>query len=391
MYAALGLIAEKSLSEFVTYIEMNPDKFQVDVNLQGTSSQAEMDNLGSSAIHNISIFYDHCYQWASAPGSVSSISEVQAVSMGSKAIQIIRDLDNKEKHPHQTPSLSGFTPVLENVFRCLAFTDSLEVSQYYSGEVKFAGDISYILTGTVRNTKTQEEIGQLDTILDDAVTAWELFLTRKGLLALTNTEPSTAPDEKRSVVFAAPMHKPLEAQQPLETLHYLLVAYTLCTSDKSRCITAIQLYTVIREGTSVQELRLYREKFVEFRDPTQDVDKIGLWEAVLTVSRTPRIPGARTGIFATGEFAAGIKNRVEPILNDVHLPADMTFVSPSTDQGLNRTLANLESLAVERALRMAGTAHAAPEGDVKRELPNQKPPYRFSREWFANPALAALK
>jgi len=385
MYAAIGSTAETELEIFQTYLEMHPDAFRLDIKFGGDQSQAQLKNLVFSAIHNTSMFFDHCKEWAKDPTNGISVDEVMAVTDASEELKIIRFLDNKDKHSEKRSA--NFLPVLEDVSCRLIARDSFSMTHYLNGDVKFEGDMGHVVCGIVRNSVNQVILGDVHDILVTGVNAWEQFLTENGLLPTDMADSSEV--GKRSLMFSAPPRKPLPPESPLESVHYLLVLNLIHNESRDFCVTALHLYTVSRTRDVINELTLVSETFVEFRGPTANIGNIALFEAVMTTRNIAQVAGVRIGIYSAGRFEKEIGDRIKPIINDVILPAGFTFISPSDDQKYNNTVLSIDKECEQKAFRMFNAVIGRPEDPNDRNLSGQKLPYRYSRNWFSTPDLQA--
>jgi hypothetical protein len=389
MYAAIGAAADIELATFQTYLEMRPEDSNLYINFDGGASEAELELIATGAINNIAMFFDQCYVWASVATNGVSVDEVKGVTKSCKELQIIRDLYNKDKHPHQGPSQSGLSPVLGEVSVRLSFTDSLEMTAFQS-TVTFGGNIDRIVSTTIRNSKTNATVGELHDILVKGISAWETFLTAKGLMPTTDTERATIKSrEKRSLVFSAPPKEPLPPELPLEAIHYLLAVNTICSYSQTFCLTALHLYAVDRRRDVISRLRLIGERFVEFRDPTDDIGRIALLEAVMAAKPLSESAGTRIGIFSNAGYEPGIWSRTKPIWGDILLPAGYTFVSIPTGETAANTLSAIDHECTQLAFCMFNSVVNRPEEPPVSRWAIEKLPYRYARDWFRNPEVAA--
>jgi hypothetical protein len=141
---------------------------------------AELINRVMTAIHNISMFYDQALAYGPAHGI--SEAQVKAVTANCRALQIIRDLDNADKHPG-AKGTTGLDPQLKNVAQSPWLPQDgsgrIEINML-TGETKF-DKAKVVIHGEVTNGRTGAPVTDLPTLLDEALAAWEAFLRQHQL------------------------------------------------------------------------------------------------------------------------------------------------------------------------------------------------------------------
>lgn len=150
----------------------------------GGIPQAELDNKAWAAIHNTSIFYDHCCTWAHQNNIARD--EVNAVTAGCLALRIIRDLDVSEKHPQTRANTCGLSPQLANIQRVLQIRSSQSTQSKATsvgGIVVVGGDPGLAIIGDVINGRTGKTVHAFPDIIEEGIAAWETFLRSKGALS----------------------------------------------------------------------------------------------------------------------------------------------------------------------------------------------------------------
>ncbi|MGO9935150.1 MAG: hypothetical protein ACLPV8_25510 [Steroidobacteraceae bacterium] len=143
---------------------------------------AQLQNIAQSAIDNVHKMYEHCEHYA-ATHSISA-SEVKAVYQGSRALKIISDLHNLDKHAAQAPNQSGVSPRLSQVRRVPWINPGkgrIEF-EFPSGAKRLVGDAYFVIDGPVMSMRTNKKVTTLGEILEEGVSAWEGFLRKHQIV-----------------------------------------------------------------------------------------------------------------------------------------------------------------------------------------------------------------
>ncbi len=182
LYASIEAVAEKDVSKFSPKIIKDAHRIGFHQDWSGNISEADRTNYLHSLISNIASLEYHLYKWADNNGRDKTI--VKNAFDNSKALQIIHDLWNAEKHADSLrESKSGLWPILKETNSYLQLTTKPEKESSVSltfnrdGTPRVLGDGSaeVIISGNVVN-KEGDSIGDLHKIALDAVAAWESVL-----------------------------------------------------------------------------------------------------------------------------------------------------------------------------------------------------------------------
>lgn len=185
VYAAIDAVAESDLSKFPP-IPLPHGVFQ---DFNGGLTQAELDNRAYSVIHNIADFPETMHRWAQENGH-----ERETVEQGLNAsmpLQVIRDLSNRDKHPHppRDGGRSGLSPKLQSVHGVLRMTtlgekgSSVAMILTSAGpkQVGGSGSSQIVITGDVI-AENGEPIGDLYELETQAVETIEHELIRLNVI-----------------------------------------------------------------------------------------------------------------------------------------------------------------------------------------------------------------
>jgi hypothetical protein len=189
LYAALGSVVSQDLGDVTVEIsgfDRNGIP-QFSLSAQGEYSQAELEHLAASSVHAVANFFDHCVVICKTVGIPTT--EADKVTSGSLSLRILRDLDNKDKHPASVNNSSGVFPELTDVKRMIRISGSKDspgkltfTFRSDSKEVSVLDRhlVDAVITGSVKNAKTGETLPPLHLLLADGISQWEEFLKHYG-------------------------------------------------------------------------------------------------------------------------------------------------------------------------------------------------------------------
>ena len=149
---------------------------------QGKSNE-ELQNMVWNMIHTTAIFFGHCKEWAKANG----VPREDVINIGkTKSCCIIRDLDNREKHPHASPNTSGVSPALQNIRRSLRITSGPGQTYFTMdmliGKRESPGSPRLVTDAEIINSKTGKIVGTLSATINDVVEQWEKLLRKHNAI-----------------------------------------------------------------------------------------------------------------------------------------------------------------------------------------------------------------
>jgi len=182
LYASIEAVAGSDMSKFSPTIIKDANRIGFHQDWSGHLSEADRTNYLHSLISNIAGLEYHLYKWADHNDRDKTI--VKNTFKNSKALQIIHDLWNAEKHANSLrESKSGLWPILKETNSYMQLTtkpkkwSSVGLTFNANGTPKILGDGSaeVIISGNVVN-KEGDSIGDLHKIALDAVAAWESVL-----------------------------------------------------------------------------------------------------------------------------------------------------------------------------------------------------------------------
>jgi len=156
---------------------------------RGGLSQAEIQNIAYSLIHNIANLKDHLRRWARQNGTDPATID-QAIG-ASNALNIIIDLSNNDKHgyPPRDGGYSGVAPQVSGINRVMRLSTGVEagssIAMTFNADgtpkiVSRGGSAKAVITGTVID-KDGNKLGDLDEFDQDAVEALEKLLADLGV------------------------------------------------------------------------------------------------------------------------------------------------------------------------------------------------------------------
>jgi hypothetical protein len=378
MYEALGLTIEERLSEINTQVEMNAAGEAV-INLNGDRTQENFQNSAKFAIYDIAVFYNHCCQWAQ--NTKGTTDDAEAVTENSRALRIIRDLDNTNKHPPHIANSSGDSPVLEDVRRALVVRGPMTYTQMFTGESRFEGDLHFEISGTIKNSRTGKVVGQLADILTEGVEAWEKFLTANQLLPL-KTASINRPSAPRTLKIPTRINtQPLNEPLPLKDLHFVLSVFTRTIDDGKGAVAITHGFRVAKDKDGkIENLVWSFENVFEYREPSSDPHRVALQEA-LTLLMGHRPPGTKFGVVSTVQLNPQMNTRQEAILGDVFLPPDCTLIAPPFDAQEQEYINNMYAHAHNRFIQVLESISKVTSDQEFWRPDEGSSPYRARRGW----------
>lgn len=180
IHAAVGSTLEHDLTKFRAKVTPNV----MHLNFRGGLSQEEIENFAWSAIHNVSTFYSHLMVWAGSNDPLKA--RIKEVNEASKALTILRALDNKDKHPKAKDVRAGQELDLIEVTRAAQLSAPAGGRAGFmigpDGSIVRGENMKVAITGTVINKATGERLGTLSEYIEEAVKVWEEFMRELGLL-----------------------------------------------------------------------------------------------------------------------------------------------------------------------------------------------------------------
>jgi len=184
LFASIGEVSETDMSKFCPKISRDAKSVGIYQDWSGNLSEAKRMNYLHSLVSNIASLEYYLYKWADQNGHDKSI--VNNTFKNSKALQIIHDLWNTEKHANSSiKSKSGLFPVLKETNSYMKLTTKAEKGSSVgltfkaNGIPKVIGNGSaeVVISGSVVNRESKS-IGDFHKIALDAVAAWESVLKK---------------------------------------------------------------------------------------------------------------------------------------------------------------------------------------------------------------------
>lgn len=189
VYDALDAVVETDLAKIPPSITSDEKRFTIYQDFRAGLSDARIQNLANSFIHNLANLQDHTRRWLRQNGL--NQKQVDRFAAENPAVNILQDLSNNEKHgyPPREGGKSGKSPKLINVIRVMRLTTGTEPGSgiaYFvtpSGEQRTVGSGSaqVIITGDIVDS-AGAKLGDLLKIETEALDAWEGFLRSVGAL-----------------------------------------------------------------------------------------------------------------------------------------------------------------------------------------------------------------
>ncbi len=186
LLAAIGETVEEEFSKFPPTKTVTDSWVFVRQDFTGGLNDAQIANIAFTAIHAVAHLPDHLRSWAKR--NARPMTDVDDVISGSSAIQVIIDLSNRDKHgASRDAGCSGRAPRVENLKRTLRLSGGPQPGsgvtvQFIPGGAKVhgPGSAAVVVTGDVL-AKDGARIGDLSSLLEAALDAWEKVLARWGL------------------------------------------------------------------------------------------------------------------------------------------------------------------------------------------------------------------
>ncbi len=182
LYASIKAIIETDISKFKPSIISNNHRIGFYHDWTGNLTEAERINYVQSLISNIASFEYQLCKWADHNGHDKTI--VKTAFDNSKALQIIHDLWNTDKHAGSSrESKSRLWPKLKEINSSLQLTtkpekgSSIGLTFNANGTPKILGNgtARVVISGDILD-KGGNIIGDFHKIALDAVAAWESVL-----------------------------------------------------------------------------------------------------------------------------------------------------------------------------------------------------------------------
>ena len=192
IYAALDAVIDNDINKALPVLISSTQGRGVFQDFRGSLSDAELENLAHSVIHNIANHRDHTRSWVVKSAKGVNKQQVDEFLKANESVAVIQDLSNNDKHgyPPRNGGFSGKAPRLTNLRRVMRLTTragpegSVAFSIAPSGEQRVAGtgSANLIVTADVLNSDGTS-IGDLYTIQLKAIEAWEQFLRELGVFS----------------------------------------------------------------------------------------------------------------------------------------------------------------------------------------------------------------
>lgn len=194
IYAALDATLETDLGGFAVTRHAADGSTGVGVDFRGGLSDEELANLAHTAIYNVAHLHDHLRRWIKTRGRSPEL--VPKAVAGSRALQIIIDLANSDKHghPRRDGGCSGLSPRLRKVERFMKMgkDDWSGLRFEADGTARSVGQGTVVISARVVDDR-DNVLGDLQDLLCDAVAAWETLLAE-----LLGSDLRERQDERRS-------------------------------------------------------------------------------------------------------------------------------------------------------------------------------------------------
>lgn len=189
IYAALDAILENDIGKAQPIVRSDERIIVFSQDFRGGLSDAEMENIAHSFIHNLANLRDHIWRWMIKNGR--DPKQINTFISANLPVAIIQDLSNNDKHgyPPRNGGFSGKSPKLVNVCRIMQLSTGTEpgssvvvtFTPFSEQRVVGSGSATLIITGEVLDARGNV-IGDLHVIQNDALKAWEGLLQSLGLL-----------------------------------------------------------------------------------------------------------------------------------------------------------------------------------------------------------------
>jgi hypothetical protein len=205
LYASIDAAQEFDMTSLPARVWRDDRHTEVLQDFMGHLSEEDLANLVHAVIYNIANLQDHLRRWAACNGQDKT--KVDATFTGSRALQIIKDLSNNDRHgyPPRGRTNSGLAPRLTELGRVMQMTtkeragSSVVMTLGPDGmpKVSGSGTARAVITGNVVD-KDGNNLGDLLEIEQQAVQAWEALLEDFGVTL------DTIPPRKQDLPLGIP-------------------------------------------------------------------------------------------------------------------------------------------------------------------------------------------
>jgi hypothetical protein len=189
IYAAVDAVIETNIRKAKPVVRSDENISIFFQDFRGGLSDAEMENMAYSFIHNLANLRDHIRNWMKKNGR--NPNQIDTFISTTLPVAIIQDLSNNDKHgyPPRNLGFSGKSPKLVNVNRIMQLNTGTEPGSSVlvtftpscKQRVSGSGSATLVITGDILDIRGNV-IGNLHIIQNDALNAWEGFLRSLGLL-----------------------------------------------------------------------------------------------------------------------------------------------------------------------------------------------------------------
>jgi len=187
LYAAVGATIDEELNKFPPTIAVTDREIFIRQDFTGGLTEAQISNIGFTAIHLLAHLVDHLRGWAKRNGR--SKAEVDSTVDNCFAISTLIDLSNRDKHgaPTHDAGRTGKAPRIDRMRRVMSLStgpekgSAVRVQITPSGpNVSGSGSAAVVVTGEIV-ASDNTRLGDLRSFLLEALAAWEALLARWGL------------------------------------------------------------------------------------------------------------------------------------------------------------------------------------------------------------------
>lgn len=186
LHEAIRQARTPDLSSIRPQISIVGNTHYVNIDTRNGASDAQLANIVSLFIANIACLKDHLKDWCSTNNKPF---HGDALVNHNRAVGIIHDLWNRDKHSSLRQSRSGLFPELREVNRFVRLCTQAEAGSWVAmtvdpvtGELQTLGDgKSELVVDAEVFDNAGVRIGSLLNIADEAVTAWEATLVAAGI------------------------------------------------------------------------------------------------------------------------------------------------------------------------------------------------------------------
>jgi hypothetical protein len=177
-YAALDATLASDVDSAKPTIEVTETRTSVTQDFSGDQTQADMENVAHTLIHNIANLKDHAKRYLKKRNEAADVVEKFVASV--TPVAIIQDLSNNDKHgyPPRDGGYSKVSPKLINVRRVLQVTAGpgasagITIDPTTGKQQIWGSESTLMVTGDVVDVNGTS-LGSLDKIQSNALFAWE--------------------------------------------------------------------------------------------------------------------------------------------------------------------------------------------------------------------------